>query len=248
MKVLLLDLETAPNLGHVWGLWQQNVGLPQLIASGYTLCWAAKWYGDKELMFNSIHKTNAESMVSEIYELVNSADAVVHYNGTKFDMPTLNKEFLLHGLTPPAPYKNIDLLGVARRQFRFPSNKLDYIAQALKLGKKTKHVGHELWIGCMNGDEESWKQMEEYNRNDVILLEKLYDKFKPWIRSTANQGLFREDNLCCPACGSTRYQRRGYANTASRRYQRYHCTECGNWFRSSKCEPGSTTKYVNVAS
>jgi chromosome partitioning protein len=31
LKVLLLDIETSPNLAHVWGIWQQNVGLSQLL-------------------------------------------------------------------------------------------------------------------------------------------------------------------------------------------------------------------------
>lgn len=75
-------------------------------------------------------------MLKQIHALLNEADAVVHYNGAKFDIPTLNKEFILHGLPPPAPYKQIDLLRTARSQFKFPSNKLDYIAQALDLGKR----------------------------------------------------------------------------------------------------------------
>ena len=43
MKTLTLDIETAPQVAHVWGLWQQNVGLPQLLESGYVMCFAAKW-------------------------------------------------------------------------------------------------------------------------------------------------------------------------------------------------------------
>ena len=143
MKILLIDIETATNLAHVWGLWQQNVGLPQLLEPGYTLCWAAKWLGEPEVYFGSV-KQGTERMTQEIHRLMSQADAIVHYNGNKFDIPTLNKDFLLQGLTPPAPAKQIDLLRVVKGKFRFPSNKLAYVSEALGVGGKAAHSGREL--------------------------------------------------------------------------------------------------------
>ena len=70
-------------------------------------------------------------MLEGIHKLLDEADAVIHYNGKRFDIPSLNKEFLLNGMFPPAPFKEIDLLTVARGRFRFVSNKLDYVAQQL---------------------------------------------------------------------------------------------------------------------
>lgn len=235
MKILFLDIETAPNLVHVWGLWQQNVGLPQILDAGYVLCWAAKWKGESDVMFSSIHEDGAENMLLQIHKLLDEADAVVHYNGTKFDIPTLNKEFLLYGMNPPAPYKQIDLLRTARSQFRFPSNKLDYISNALGFGKKVKHIGHELWIGCMNGDPESWAQMEKYNIHDVVLLEKVYNKLLPWIKGHLNYSVY-DGTLSCPNCGSHIYQKRGFTFTAASKFQRYQCSKCGAWWRSNKSE------------
>lgn len=234
IKLLLLDIESAPNLVHVWGLWQQNVGLPQIIDSGYVLCWAAKWYGEDEIMYSSI-LDSPKKMLTKIHKLLNESDVVIHYNGTKFDIPTLNKEFILHGMDPPAPYKQIDLLKTARAAFRFPSNKLDYIAQALGLGKKIKHKGHELWVDCMAKKKEAWKEMEEYNKQDVTLLERLYNKFKPWIKNHPNYTLYLEETApLCPTCGSPVYTRRGFAYTAVGKYQRYQCTNCKSWFKDRK--------------
>lgn len=234
MKILLLDIETAPNLVHVWGLWQQNVGLPQIIASGYVMCWAAKWLGTDEVMFDSIFHSKPKHMLKRIHALLDEADAVIHYNGTKFDIPTLNKEFLLHGVSPPAPYKQIDLLKVARSQFRFPSNKLDYVAQALGVGSKTKHAGHELWIRCLNKEPEAWKEMEIYNRNDVVILEHVYYKLLPWIKNHPNKGLYSGESFVCPNCGGHHHQRRGLYYTSTCAYQRFRCTDCGTWFRDRK--------------
>jgi DNA polymerase elongation subunit (family B) len=237
MKILLLDIETAPNVAHIWGLFKQNVGINQIMESSYVLCWAAKWLDEKEIKFSSVQKTNPKRMLLKIWDLLDEADAVIHYNGTKFDIPTLNKEFLLYGLTPPSPYKQIDLLRVARNQFKFPSNKLDYVAQALGLGKKTKHIGHELWIQCMANNPEAWGMMEEYNKNDVTLLEQVYGKLIPWIKTHANYSLHSTNPEVCPNCGGTHYQKRGFYYTSNCQYQRYKCQECGTWFRTTKSIP-----------
>lgn len=239
MKILLLDIETAPNTAHVWGLWQQNVGLPQILESGYVMCWAAKWLGEDHVFFDSIMQNSTKKMLKGIHAMLDEADAVIHYNGTKFDIPTLNKEFILNDLAPPAPYKQIDLLQVARRQFKFPSNKLDYVADVLGVGKKMKHIGHELWINCMAKDVESWKQMEEYNIHDVVLLEEVYYKLLPWIKNHPNRAIYAtdSDNAVCPNCGGFHYNKRGFAYTNATKYQRYQCKDCGTWFRATKSIP-----------
>lgn len=249
MRILLLDIETAPNLAHVWGLWNQNVGLSQLIEPGYTLCWAAKWFDEPEVYFQSIHSTTPRKMVKAIHDLIEQADAVVHYNGNKFDMPTLQKDFLLQGFAPPAPTKQIDLLLTVRKRFRFPSNKLDYVAQQLKVGKKVKHERHELWLKCMGGDEAAWRKMEAYNRQDVLLLERVYKKVRPWIRNHPNHGLYdMDDSLMCTACGSKSYQRRGIAHTTTCSYHRFQCKRCGHWFRSVRnVGPKPSQKFTHVA-
>lgn len=233
MKILLLDIESSPNTAHVWGLWQQNVSINQLMESSYVLCYAAKWYGEKEVMFDSVHQSRPKTMLKGIHGLLNDADAVVHYNGTKFDIPTLNKEFLLHSFNPPSPYKQIDLLRVVRSNFRFPSNKLDYVAQRLNLGKKHEHEGHELWVKCMNGDKDAWKRMEKYNIQDVVLLENLYGHLLPWIKSHPNHNLFSDGHVC-PNCSSSSLQRRGTAISSTGTYQRYQCRSCGTWSQSTK--------------
>jgi DNA polymerase elongation subunit (family B) len=233
MRILLLDIETSPNTAHVWGLWQQNVSINQLMESSYVLCYAAKWLGEDDIYFDSVHQSKPKIMLKGIHALLESADAVIHYNGTKFDIPTLNKEFLLTKLLPPSPYKQIDLLRVVRSNFRFPSNKLDYVSQRLGLGKKHAHEGHDLWVKCMNGDKDAWKRMEEYNIQDVVLLESLYDNLLPWIKNAPNRNLY-QDIAGCPTCGSTRLQKRGVAVSTTGAYQRYQCRDCGSWAQGTK--------------
>jgi DNA polymerase III epsilon subunit-like protein len=175
-----------------------------------------------------------EEMIKTIHSLLEEADAVVHYNGTKFDIPTLNKEFILLGLDPPSSYKEIDLLRVARARFKFQSNKLDYVAQALGIGGKVKHKGMDLWKGCMENDEACWKHMEKYNKQDVVLLEKVYKRMLPWIKNHPNYGLYMDtDRPVCRNCGKSRVIKKGTEYTTVGKYQRYKCQNCGTHLRGS---------------
>jgi rubredoxin len=230
----MLDIETAPHLAAIWGLYDQNVATNQIIKPGYTLCWAAKWYGEKQVMFSSI-LDGPRAMVRGVHKLLSECDAVCHYNGTKFDIPTLNKEFLLLGLTPPAPYKQIDLLKTARRQFRLASNKLDYVASQLGLGSKVKHKGFDLWLECMAKKPEAWRTMRKYNKQDVALLESVYERLLPWIKGHPNVSAY-VGARCCPSCGSEKSQARGWGIAQSKRYKRLQCTACGTWYRQQRAE------------
>jgi predicted RNA-binding Zn-ribbon protein involved in translation (DUF1610 family) len=233
MKILLLDIETAPNLAHVWGLWDENIPLDRLLESGYVLCWAAKWLGEEEIFFSSRRKHSQKVMLKKMHRLLEEADAVIHYNGKRFDIPWLNREFVLTGILPPAPYKQIDLLETVKRQFKFPSNKLEYVAKALGVGEKMKHSGYSVWLGCMNGDKDSWNEMEAYNKQDVYILEAVYYKLQPWIKGHANHSMHSTDSLVCPHCGGTHHQKRGFTCTLASKFQRYQCTDCGTWFKDN---------------
>ena len=231
---MLLDIESAPAQAYVWGIWEQNVGLNQLIDSGRVLCWAAKWSDQDQIEFSSEKKDGKRRMMQKIHKLLNEADVVVHYNGSRYDIPILNREFLKLEMDPPAPYKQVDLLKVAKTRFKFLSNKLDFVAKTLGLGSKVRHKGFELWIECMEGKAEAWEQMEEYNRGDIILLEKLYNRVLPWIKNHPNFNLFSRDGLVCPKCGSKHYHFRGNAQVKTLTYRRAQCNDCGSWFRSNK--------------
>lgn len=232
-KILILDIETAPNLAYVWGTWKQNINPEWIAANGHVLCWTAKWLGEDEVMFKRLHKGKPISLLEPIHRLLGQAHAVVHYNGKKFDVPTLNKEFLTHGMTPPAPYKQIDLLRTMWDTFLFPSNKLDYVVKTLGIGEKLRHKGAQLWLDCMADKTDAWKMMEEYNRHDVTLTEKLYMRLRPWIRGHPNIAAIT-DSAVCPTCGSEDFKRDGEHLAQILKYEKYQCAECETWFRGTK--------------
>lgn len=248
IKILMIDIETSPSLAHVWSLWDQRIGINQLVDVTEMLCFAAKWYGEKNVWFYSIHEHGKESMVTQAWDMLNEADVVMGYNSRSFDVKHLNREFLLAGYPPPSPYKQIDLYTAVKKQFRFISNKLGYVAEALGLGGKVKHEGFDLWLKCMAGDAAAWKRMEKYNIQDVKLLETLYNQIQPWIPNHPNINLYKEEDTPdgCPSCGSTNYTKDGSTMTNAGRFPKFRCSACHKHFRSSKREAG--TEFQGIAS
>jgi hypothetical protein len=234
VRLLSVDIETRPNLAYVWGLWDQNVGLNQIAASTEMICWSAKWTDRMKIHFRSTFHDGKEKMVRDLWDLLDEADAVIHFNGRRFDIPHINREFLEMGMNPPSPYKQIDLFQAVKRRFKFPSNKLDYVCDRLDIGSKLKHEGFDLWLGCMANEKGAWRLMRQYNVNDVALTEMLYWKLLPWIPNLPSHATHSGDGETCPACGGHKIELRGFSYTAQSRFQRFVCKDCGKWSRSTR--------------
>ena len=224
-RILVIDIETSPASGYIWKLFDVNVSLSQLIDTSKVICFAAKWVGEKKVIFASNQEDTHKAMIKKAWDLFNEADAVIGYNSKNFDCKILNKEFILSGFPPPAPYKHIDLLQTMKNKFRFMSNKLDHVSQELGIGKKTSHQGFELWQACMNDDVNAWKLMKKYNINDVKLTEELYNKVKGWLKTTFNFNEHSEE-MVCPNCGSHNVTKNGTYKSPTKAYQKYVCNDC----------------------
>jgi DNA polymerase elongation subunit (family B) len=233
-KVLVLDIETAPIRAYVWGIWNVNIGTHQIQSDWFCLTWAAKWlFEDKvysgKLKPKEIAEQNDKRIIEGIWKLINEADIVIAHNGEKFDIPKLNSRFILNGLQPPLPYQQIDTLKHIRRQFGFTSNKLDYVNKLLNLERK-KDTNFELWERCMKGNASALSEMEEYNVQDVRILEETYLQIRAWIKPHPNMGLFILDERehRCPNCGSAELTEQGKNyNTTANVYTLMRCNNCG---------------------
>lgn len=184
MKILMLDIETTPLQVYTWGLWDQNIGINQIIKPTEMMCFGAKWLGQKKVTFKSVHHHGKKEMLETLHKMMDEADILVGWNSASFDHKHIKREFLENKMDPPAPTKDLDLMSVVKANFQFPSNKLDYVAQALGVGAKVKHSGFELWIKCMEGNNKAWTEMRKYQIQDVELLDKLYEVLLPWLGGT----------------------------------------------------------------
>lgn len=234
LKILAYDIETKPLMAHAWGIWQQNIGLNQLLETVSVMSVAARWVGTpkKSIMFFSDYHDGHSTMVKKVHALFDEADAVMGWNSRSFDDKHMQREFLLEGLNPPSPVKSIDLMVATKAKFKFVSNKLDHVSQQLGVGSKVKHEGFGLWIACMNGDPKAWERMKKYNEMDVHLLLDLYDKLLPWISNHPNISAYGGQG--CAKCGSADLEKRGFSRTATGIYQRFQCRKCGGWSKSGK--------------
>lgn len=231
MRILHLDIETAPKRAYVWGLWKQNVGTNQIISDWYMLTWSAKWDGEEQVYGERLSATQAvkeddKALLLSLRDLLEEADVVVGHNGDKFDVPSINTRFVVNGITPPTPYRTIDTLKVAKRKFKFSSNRLDYIGQVLGVGRKIDTGGFELWEKCITGDENALEEMLNYNKQDVILLEGVYHRMLPFINNHPNHGVVSGGTVC-PSCGSEHVIKKGLHHTNISSFQRYKCKDCG---------------------
>lgn len=230
VKTLILDLETQPTKGYVWQMFDNNLGLNQIVEPGKVISWAAKWYGDDDVYYSSINMTSHKNMVHEIWKMLNDADEVVGWNSNSFDLKLLNAAFAVYGFGPPSPYKKVDLMRTVKSQMKFLSNKLDFVSGQFGVGHKLEHEGFDLWVKIMNKDQDAWKRFEEYNIQDVLLTERMYEKLRGWITNGVNRST-HSNSFVCPICGGTHLQKRGTAPTTTMLYQRYQCMSCGAWPR-----------------
>lgn len=236
-KVLLFDIETAPLLAHVWGLWENNVGLNQIVCDWHLLSWSAKWLGspEGEVMYmdqrSASSVENDKAILTELRELLDEADVVITQNGKSFDQRKVQARMLIHGFQPNSPYKHVDVKIEAQRLFGFPSHKLEYMTEKVnKKYKKLKHKkfpGHDLWVECLKGNVEAWDEMKLYNMHDVLALEEFFGHIAPWgIRLNFNLFTDDEDQSCI--CGSQEHMKYGFYYTEMGKFQRYKCKKCGH--------------------
>lgn len=237
--ILYLDIETRPKLAYVWKFFKEFISPNQVLENEVIVSFSAIWNDDKDksCMYHENHTEDDSGIVTKLIELMDEADMVVGHNVKKFDVGTINGRALVLGIDPPSPYKIVDTFKVAKDQFHFPSNSLEYLSKVLPIKhKKLKHAkfpGFELWAECIKENKEAWKEMKKYNIQDTLAVRDVYRFMRPWIRNHPNLAV--QDELtehACIACGSKDLERRGFAYTNVGKYQRYRCKSCGKWHRT----------------
>lgn len=239
-KILLMDIETRPIEAYVWDVWKQDIRPNQIKKDWSILCWSAKWLFDGKVMGQTVTPEEAKeaqdaSVLPEIWRLLNEADIVIGHNSKNFDIKRLYTRFFLNGMTKPMYFQNIDSLEVAKANFAFTFNKLDWIGQITGVGRKIE-TEFEWWVECAEGSKKYLQMMLDYNKQDVQLEEEVYLMLRPWMDKHPNLGLFAVDGTVshCAACGSGNLNWNGKYTTPLGMYQGFRCEDCGAIGRSTK--------------
>jgi hypothetical protein len=254
--ITLLDIETAPLGAHVWGLWDQTVGLNQIAQEWSILSYCGLPLDgrkkDMEYRDNRDAKDpRDDSMLLEaLWLILDESDFIIAQNGKKFDSRKIQARLIAAGYPPPRPYQVIDTMLMAKEVAAFTSNKQEWLTKHLTSGNsKDSHKafpGFELWRECLAGNPLAWKAMEKYNRQDVWSMRDLYLRLRPWAKTHPNVAIFAEsDKPACPRCGDDRqFKQDGFLYTNAGKYERMHCGHCGGW---SKGRYTRNTKEVRKA-
>lgn len=238
-EIWTVDIETRPNEVYTWGLRDQNVGLSQIIRPAGLLMFAAQKHGQNKVEAHT-GWADYESMVQRAWDIYDQADYIVTYNGARFDNSWLRAVWAENGLTPPSPWRDIDLYRTVKK-FNWPSRKLAFVCQQLGLDCKTDPGGFQTWDDILRGDPwaraAAQKRMVRYCKNDVKITTQLFDRLLPWIDGLNIPLVTDCEHQACNRCNSTSIQQRGWAYTTTMRYRRYRCNDCGGWMRNRRSEP-----------
>jgi hypothetical protein len=238
-RVLVLDIETAPMLVHVWRLKDQYVGLNQLVQDSHIMAWSSKWLGEpaSSIVYydqRDLKIGNDLPILRPLWRLLNKADIVLTQNGKSFDIKQINARFMLHGMKPPRPFKHLDTYLISRHAASFTSHSLEYLSE--KFCTKYKKLSHakfpglSLWTECMKGNKEAWDEMRLYNTHDVLSTEEFYNKIRAWAPESAPKPFRGDVSILCGVCGEKGHMtKQGFSIKNKFKYQQWQCQTCGKW-------------------
>ncbi len=236
-NVLFWDIETSPNVGLFWRSGQNlSINYEAITNERKIITIAWKWLGSKKT--ESLTWDNSQndlSMLKAFMEVAQKADVLVAHYGDRFDLPWFRTRCLFHGLEPLPAYKTVDTKAWASKYFYFNSCSLNYIANALGFGQKSK-TEFDWWKRItMHNDRQALALMEKYNKRDVELLEKVYLKLEPHCPIKTHVGVLNGgEKWSCPRCGSTnvRLSKKRVTAAGTLQYQ-MQCKDDGSYFTIS---------------
>lgn len=234
-RILIYDIETSLMTVTSFSLYPNAIPHTGIIKDWYILCAAWKWLGEKKVHTAVITEVGDDKqVVQELRDAIAEADIIVHHNGDKFDIKKLKARMVFHGIEPFAMPACIDTLKVAKKEFNFTSNRLDYLGRALGCGGKIPNTSG-MWDEIARDNISCLPKMVKYNKRDVTLLEEVYLKFRPYMTNHPNLNVFvKPSEEKCPNCGSQNIQKRGFSRTRTTIRQRIQCQDCGAWGQSGK--------------
>ena len=241
-KILIWDIETSYSVVKTFSLFKPMINPSQIISDWYIICGAWKFLDEKETHSigctkSGLKKGDDKRVVKALCKAIQEADIIIGHNGDKFDLKKLRARVIRYGLPPINHIKTIDTLKVAKREFNFTSNRLDYIGRFLGVGSKMINEPG-LWDKVMAGDMAALSRMVEYNERDVTLLEDVYLKMRPHISNHPNVNVFTDNQVInpCPNCGSCKTIKNGKrpAMKVSKVFQKRACLDCGASFLEKK--------------
>lgn len=231
-KILVFDLEVSTKIVHTYQMWDTNISPSHIIEDFYILAFSAKFFGEDKVYYLDTRKSpKCDIRILEaLSDLINQATHLCGHNLKRFDLPTLRSRMIQKGISPIPELPVIDTLGIAKRLFKFSSNKLSELAKYLGCDvlkdDHSKFPGISIFTEAMNGNQEAFEAMEHYCKTDSIVTEKILVKLMPWEPAINFQSNYQK--IVC-SCGEDKFFKNGIKYTRSGSFQIMRCHKC------SKC-------------
>jgi hypothetical protein len=238
-KILVVDMERLCGLARVWDQRTDFVPATNFVRLPSTLCFAAKWHGRPTVEFHAAWDDHG-AMVKRSWELYDEAEIVVTYNGKRFDNPHFAGDWLLAGLPPPRPWKDVDLYQSNR--FGLTSRSLNHLCQQLGLDTKSGKYSFDMAEACMDGDEQARKTMRKYNVGDVRITEQAYDRLRGYLPNHPHIGKIDTEVKRCNQCSSTNLERNGLTRAVVIDYVLWRCLDCGANVKGTRHSRSAVTR------
>jgi len=239
LKMLVLDIETSPFTAYSYNRWQVNISDAMRRDDDITiLSYSYKWIGKDRVYYEENRKGDDTDILIKLSKVLTEADIVIGHNMQRFDAPMINTRLAMNGIAPCSPYRVIDTLKIAKKHYRFEKNSLDWVARSLGCSRKLEHKnfpGMTIWIEMLNNNEEAWAENREYNMQDVLVTEEVYEKMKAFAKPHPSIVIGSgSTHKRCVTCGSKDLHEDGYHYTNASKFQRYRCDNCGSYSRGRK--------------
>lgn len=178
---LFFDLEVSANIVFSWRIGRDiDLSPDNIIQERAIICACYKWEGEDKVYALKWEKGDDKDLLVKFAKIIDTADEVITQNGDAFDIKWLRARCIYHGIPISPKFNSIDTLKMARSGFKFNSNKLDYMGQYLSLGQKIK-TEYNLWKDItLNNCKVAMTKMIDYCKQDVVLLEQVYNKLQAY--------------------------------------------------------------------
>lgn len=180
-RKLFFDIEVSPDVVLSWGVGNKiSIGHDSIIQERAIICICWKWADDDKVYSLKWDKGCDKEMVKKFAKIADSADEIIAQNGDNFDIKWLRTRCLYHNIPISPKFNSLDTLKMARSNFRFNANRLDYMGKFLGFGGKIK-TDYDMWKDILlRNDNKAMTLMVDYCKEDVILLEKVYNRLQEY--------------------------------------------------------------------
>lgn len=212
---------------------------------GFTFCIGYKWMGEKKVHLVSIRDfksafaedpTNDLHVVAHFSDVLAQADYHVTWYGARFDLPFLQTRSIELGLPPLPDRPHVDAWRIAKYKLRFNSNRLETVSRSIAIAPGAKQsfktpIDAKCWVKAKAGHVDSIKYIEEHCVADVDVLENVFQKIRPYASSLPNLSKLNNPLIeGCPACGSSKMNKKGKRITPRGWKQQLQCQDCAHWY------------------